>query len=246
MANKLLTDNLSAPLGSVTAARIDINCGPGHLAIDGLTGGEPVLASGALQYLEKQGLPAQSLDSSKGQATLRLKAKGTGGGGFRWPWQACAGGAFAWRVHLNPGVSSDITAHSDGGDVKLDLAGMAVTRVKADTGGGNIDVVLPERAANLSVAARTGGGNVTVEVGSGMTGSSTINAESGAGNVVVRVPGGVAARVHATSGLGKVMVDSRFSKMDDNTYQSPGYDGAADRVEITVKSGAGNVSVNTK
>ena len=44
----------------------------------------------------------------------------------------------------------------------------------------------------------------------------------------------MAAKIHATSGLGKVIVDSRFSKIDDNTYQSPGYDGA------------GNVSVNTK
>jgi hypothetical protein len=41
-------------------------------------------------------------------------------------------------------------------------------------------------------------------------------------------------------------VDSRFSKIDGNTYQSPDYDGVADKVEITVNSGAGNVSVNTK
>jgi hypothetical protein len=31
-----------------------------------------------------------------------------------------------------------------------------------------------------------------------------------------------------------------------NTYQSPDYDSAANTVEITVNSGAGNVSVNTK
>ena len=56
----------------------------------------------------------------------------------------------------------------------------------------------------------------------------------------------IAARIHATSGMGKVIVDSRFSKIDGNTYQSPDYDVAADKVEITVNSGAGNVSVNTK
>ena len=132
-------------------------------------------------------------------------------------------GAIEWQVHLNPTVSYDITAHSGGGNVKLDLAGMAVTRVAADTGGGNVDVVLPDDAANLSVNARTG-----------------------AGNVVVLVPNGVAVRIHATTGLGKAIVGPQFSKIDDNTYQSPDYDGAANKVEITANSGAGNVEVNTK
>ena len=139
---------------------------------------------------------------------------------FRFPWAAC-NGATEWQIHLNPTVSSDITAHSDGGNVKLDLAGMAITRVSADTGGGNMEVVLPDNAADLSVTAK-----------------------SGAGNVVVHLPSGIAARIHATSGLGKVIVDSWFSKIDKNTYQSPDYDGAANKVEITASSGAGNVSVN--
>ena len=123
---------------------------------------------------------------------------------------------------------------------------MAVTRVSADTGGGNMHVVLPDNAANLSVTAKTGAGNVTVEIGSGITESNIVNANSGAGDVVVRIPSGVAARIHTTSGLGKVIVDSRFSKLDSHTYESPDYDGATDRIEITVKSGAGDVSVNTK
>ena len=100
---------------------------------------------------------------------------------------------------------------------------MAVTRVAADTGGGNMDVVLPEDAANLSVTAK-----------------------SGAGNVAVRVPSGIAARIHASTGLGKVIVDPKFNKTDMDTYQSSDFDSAANRVEITVHSGAGNVSVNTK
>jgi predicted membrane protein len=64
--------------------------------------------------------------------------------------------------------------------------------------------------------------------------------------VVVLVPSGIGAKIHATSGLGKVIVDSRFSQIDGNTYQSPDYDGAANKIEIVVSSGAGNVVVNTK
>jgi predicted membrane protein len=128
----------------------------------------------------------------------------------------------------------------------LNLAGMAVTRVSAETGGGNMDVVLPDNAADLRVTAKAGAGNVTVELGAGISGSAVLNAGSGAGNVAVRIPSGVAARIHATSGLGKAIVDPRFGKIDRATYQSPDFDSAADKVEITVHSGAGNVSVNTK
>jgi hypothetical protein len=95
------------------------------------------------------------------------------------------------------------------------------------------------------VAARTGGGNVTIEIASETTGSHAVDANTGAGNVVVGVPGGLAARVHARTGLGKVIVDSAFSRIDAHTYQSADYDAAPDKVEVTANSGAGNVSVMT-
>ncbi len=246
---KVLTQDLSEPLGGATSAKIDINRYSGDMTIDSLaTGGatDPVaemLASGTLFYLDSQEL-ARSANASSGQATLTLKtsARQTG---FRLPWVGCSDDTM-WQIHLNPGVPSDITAHSGGGNLKLNLAGMLITRLAADTGGGNVEVSLPGSAANLSVTAKSGAGDVTVEIGSGLKGSSTINATSGAGNVVIRLPGGIAARIHANSGAGKVIVDSRFSKIDEKTYQTPDYDSAADKVEISLDSGAGNVSVNTK
>ena len=222
MAKNVLTDHLSESLNGARTAKVNIHAGDGNLSIDRLTGGEQLLASGTLQYFENQGLPTRTLVSSNGQATLTLKGGGSRRPWFRLPWAAC-NGATEWQIHLNPTVASDITAHSDGGNVRLNLADMEITRLSADTGGGNMDVVLPDNAANLSVTAKTG-----------------------AGNVVVCIPSGVAARIHATTGLGKVTVDPRFSKTEDNTYQSPDFDSAADKVEMTVNSGAGNVSVNTK
>ena len=229
----VLTDSLSEPLNGATTAKFDINVGDGNLTIDRLTGGEQLLAGGTLQYLENQGLPTRTLVSFLDQATLTLKASSAGQPWFRLPWAAC-NAATEWLIHLNPAVSYDITARSDGGNVKLNLADMAVTRVSADTGGGNMDVVLPDNAASLDVTAKTGAGNLVVDIGRDITGNNTINANSGAGNVVVRIPSDIPARIHVTGGLGKAILVSRFGKIDDNTYQSPGYDGA------------GNVSVNTK
>jgi hypothetical protein len=245
MVQNVLSDTFSEPVNGATRACIEIKVGDGNLTIDGLGGGEPVLASGTLQYTEKQGVPARSVATSNGQARLALKASGRGGRWFRLPWAAC-NGATEWQVRLNPSISSDLTVHSDGGNLKLDLAGMTVTRVAADTGGGNVEVTLPDYASDLGVAAKTGGGGVTVEVGSGTRGSNTVEANSGAGNVVVRVPNGLAARIHAKSGLGRVIVDPQFSQLDDRTYQSPGYEDAADKIEIVAKSGAGNVHIEAK
>jgi hypothetical protein len=41
-------------------------------------------------------------------------------------------------------------------------------------------------------------------------------------------------------------MDPRFNQLDKDTYQSPDFDRAVDKIEITAKSGAGNVSVNSK
>jgi hypothetical protein len=245
MAGNVLTHNLSEPLNGAKSATVDIDAGDGNLTIDQLASGEPVLASGTLQYLEKQGLPSRSLNISNGQADLTLRGEEGAQPWFRFPWSAC-NGATEWQIHLNPNVQFAISAHSDGGNVKLDFTGMHITRIAADTGGGNMDVVLPDNAADLDVAAKTGAGNVTVDIGNGITGSSIVNAGSGAGNVAVHLPSGVAARIHASSGLGKVIVDPQFAKIDINTFQSADYDHAAIKIEITANSGAGNVSISTK
>jgi hypothetical protein len=245
MDTHVLTEKFSEPLEGATTAKIDIHVGDGNLMIDRLTGSEPVLASGTLQYLESQGLPTRSLISADSQATLTVSASSPKRPWFRLPWATC-NGATEWQIHINPTVLSDITAHSGGGNVKLDLTGLIVDSLSADTGGGNIDVALPDHAANLSVFARTGAGNVTVEIGSGSTGSNNVNASSGAGDVIVRIPSGLAARIHATTGLGKTIMDPQFSGIDKHTYQSSDFESAANTVEITAKSGAGNVIINTK
>jgi hypothetical protein len=241
---KVLTYNLSEPLCGATTAKIDIDTASGNLMIDTLTGGEPVLASGTLEYVENQRMPTRSVETSNGQATLTLKSTSIGRPLFHLPWSGCIAGT-DWQIHLNPNVQAEITAHSGGGNVKLDLAGMDVIHLAADSGGGNLDVILPDRAANLNVIAKTGGGNVTVEIGRGTTGSNVLNATTGAGNVEVRIPSGIVARIHATSGMGKEIVDRRFGSIDKHRYQSPEFDRAADKVEITVQRGAGNVIVNT-
>lgn len=221
-SSNVQTDTLAEPLNGITSAKLNIDTGDGNLTVDWLTGGEPLLAGGTLQYLETLGLPARTVTTLGEQATFLLKA---GEGPQRWinlPWEAC-NGATDWNIHLNPGVLFELAAHSDGGNVKLDLSGLALSSVSADTGGGNVEVNLPANESDLDVTAKTG-----------------------AGGVIVRMPEGTAARIHVKTGLGKVIVDPSFQKIDETTYQTPGYEDAGKKVEITAESGAGNVEVNIK
>ncbi len=240
---EVITEDLSAPMGSVTSASINLNRYSGNMAISALNGSEPLLASGKLPYLDKQEL-TRSVDTSSAQAILALKTSAKQAG-LRLPWVGCSDDT-EWLINLNPNLPSDLTAYSGGGVLKLNLAGMAITRLSAETGGGNVEAILPDNARNLSAAVKTGAGNITVEIGNGMAGSSAISASSGAGNVIVRVPGSLAALIHLTGGAGTAQIAPRFIKIDERTYQSPGYDQAGDRVEITASSGAGTLSVNTK
>jgi hypothetical protein len=221
MSKKVLTHTFSEPLCGAASMTVNIDPGDGNLVIDSLPGGEPVLASGTLQYLENKGLPTRSVETNKGPAAFSLKASG-GQPWLRLPWSGC-NGATEWHVHLNPAVAYDLKAHSDGGNIRLDLAEMTLARVSADTGGGNIDVALPGTAHHLDVTAK-----------------------SGAGNVSLRLPAGVAARIRATTGLGKVIVDPRYPQVSKDLYQSPDYDRAVVKAEITLSSGAGNVSVTAR
>lgn len=216
---KVLSQALSEPANGATSAKLDIHRYSGDLAIDRSTSGKQDLASGLLPYLENQEL-IRSADTINGQATLTFKTN-TKSSGFRLPWVGCNDDT-QWQIHLTPGVPFEITAYSGGGTMALNLTGMTISRVSAETGGGNVSVVLPDQAADLLVSAKTG-----------------------AGNVLVTVPAKIAAKIYIETGAGKVSLDPRFSKIDDKTYLSPGYDNAVNKADITIKSGAGNVTVET-
>jgi len=242
MAKKIINQGFSTPRNGAKTAKIEIDVSTGNLVFSSLPAGDPQLASGTMQYLEGQEKPIMSVASGKGQTDLSLRAANLGPKWSLLPWKACMG-ATNWTVNIHPEVIADIRAHSGGGNLQLDLEGMTLQKVSAETGGGNVDLSLPSDMDDFQVLAKSGGGNVKVKIGDRANGTSKVEVGSGAGNVTVTIPRNIAARIHAASGLGKVLIDSRFEKIGDKKYQSPDFEKAASKMEITVQSGAGNVEV---
>jgi hypothetical protein len=87
----ILTDNLSEPLDGATKAKFELDVGDGNLTVDWLTGGEPLLAGGELQYFGSQGQPTRTMTSFLGETTLSLRGGAAGQRWFRLPWAACNG-----------------------------------------------------------------------------------------------------------------------------------------------------------
>src|SRR5512143_2969292 len=99
MAKNLFTDEFSEPINGETRASIDIHAGDGNLTIDGLSSGEPVLASGSLEYFEDQGSPTRDLEVKDGEVCLSMRGSKDVRPRFRMPWAAC-NGATNWSIHL--------------------------------------------------------------------------------------------------------------------------------------------------
>lgn len=238
----LAMQELAEPLNAVHTSSLDLDLAEGNLAIDRLTGGEPLLAGGTMEYYEDGAMPTRTLTSMGGHASLALSVGSDPRRRWRPPWDACSA-ENDWLLHLNPSVAYEIAANTGGGNLDLDLSGLLVNRITAETGGGNAEIRLPNDAVNLSAAVKTGAGKIVVEIGRGTKGRNHVTLENGAGSAEILVPAGLAVKLAGTSGMGIIVVDPALLQTGKGTYQSADYDDNANRVTIEVSNGAGTVKV---
>ncbi|HUT17594.1 MAG TPA: DUF5668 domain-containing protein [Anaerolineae bacterium] len=127
-------------------------------------------------------------------------------------------GQQGWDLSLNRDVPLRLVIDAGVGDVAVDLRRMTLTEFMAHMGVGRTTVTLPER------------------------GTFEARLDNGVGEIVVRVPAGLPVRVHSSTGLGTVSVPSSYQR-DGDTYVSPGYVSAENRVELWVEIGIGLIQV---
>ena len=136
-----------------------------------------------------------------------------------WAW--FPGDSLDWDISLNRDVPISLDIDSGASASIFDLSELKVVDLDIDTGASSTEVTLPAKA-----------GNTRVDI------------DTGASSVVIRVPAGVAARLRLKTGVSSVSVDTaRFPRLDSGLYQSPDFETAANRADVTIDSGVGSIDI---
>lgn len=122
-------------------------------------------------------------------------------------------------LKLTDAVPVDLVVDAGVGQVTFDLTGIKLSSLKLKGGVGNVEVKLPDR------------------------GDYTVNADMGIGQLIVETPKSLEANVAFDGGISNADVPSRFKSKGESHWQTSGYEGARDRVDLTVKTGIGNFEV---
>ncbi len=128
--------------------------------------------------------------------------------------------ARVWDLALNGGVPMALELDLAVGKIDADLSGLDVGAAEVDVAVGNATVRLPSE------------------------GRAAVKVSVAVGNLVVEVPRGVEVRVRSGAALAGRSFPAGWTR-DGDTYTSPGYATAENRVELEVDVAIGNLTVRT-
>jgi len=207
-------EEATIPLEGAGRARVRIQHGAGRLDVDSSAGSGELVSGTFRGGLERR-------VKREGDAlTVEMHTPPHHFPFFMMPWSWGPGGPLDWSFGLNGEVPLSLDLQTGASDARLDLAELRVTDLRLQTGASATRLTLPANA-----------GHTRAEV------------HSGAASVSIRVPEGVAARIQIKSGMAGIAVDrDRFPRSGD-TYQSPDYETAPNRVDLYVETGVGSVDV---
>jgi hypothetical protein len=123
-----------------------------------------------------------------------------------------------WELALTGAVPIALTVDTGVGEALLDLTQVRLSRLQLDTGVGESTVILPP------------------------TGGYEARVNTGVGAATVRLPAGLPVRITVSRGLGGVSIPADFER-DGDVYTTAGFAAAAERVELRVSSGVGQIAV---
>ncbi len=210
---EMATYAISQPLQDATQAQVEIKAGAGTLNFGPLAASDHLVA-GEVKLRSNQRLDEKARTSGD-TAIYQLT---TSGPNFFLAPTVGKKAIEQWDLQLNPAIPTDLDIGTGVGDARVDLSRMSLTSLTLGVGVGNANIILPER------------GRLEVDVSGGI------------GKLTLRLPGGMAARVDAGSGIGKVDVRGDFKRRGE-IYQSPDYETAADRIDMKIHAGIGNIVV---
>jgi hypothetical protein len=123
-----------------------------------------------------------------------------------------------WDLRLTQTTPLRLAIEAGIGESTLDFTQLKLTDLDLKTGIGATTLTLPRE------------GHLQAHV------------QGGVGNTTLRIPAGVAVRIALDAGVGKVEVLGNYQRRG-NSYISPNFDSAANRVDLTASSGIGTITI---
>lgn len=154
-------------------------------------------------------------------------------------WHGFATGRDVWRLTLPTSRIDDLSLVVNAGEGEIDLAGADLGNLDLTTNAGRTTVVLAETTLS-SISGTVNAGRLSVELPSAVDASGSMVVNAGALDVCV--PDEVGLRVRHTGELGSTTYNDQ--EQDGRVWQSPDYESAAHRIDLTVTVNFGSVNIN--
>ena len=216
---------LQVALDGARSAEVTLTLAAGRVRV---TSGAPAgtLADGQVRFGGNDE-PSVDVRDSGGVRQVKLSSRGRDCGPGCWTRRT----GEEWDVRLSTAVPIDIRVDSGAASLDLDLRELHITKFSFNTGASSTAVAMPRPQGNVE---------------------SEFNI--GAASLELTIPEGVEARIKVESGLSAVHVpEDRFIRtgsskqvpglFTDSEYSTPGFDGAADRLDIRIAGGASSVVI---
>jgi hypothetical protein len=205
--------------------QVDLNCG--ELTVTPATGSTWTVAGS-----DSNGKGPDITSSAD-----RLRIRSTERGGF-----GIDGSGQRWQVSLPTDPVMGLGVSVNAGSGRVDLTGAHVSGVSASVNAGDIKLDLSGSIGLGSISGSANAGSLSVSLpASSVTGSVSANA----GSIELCVPAGVGLRLRASdSALGSNNFGSRGLVKNGQTWTSPGFDSATNRIDISTSANLGSITLN--
>ncbi len=155
-----------------------------------------------------------------------------------------AAGGSTWQIELPRGVAVAMEVSVNAGSGRLNLSGMAVPSLDASVNAGDARIDLSGARDSGRVEASVNAGSLVMLLpvpADTLRGSLVVNA----GSASVCAPDGVALRFRGGDrALGSTNFGDRGLARSGDTWSTPGFDGAATRIDLSVSANLGSITLD--
>ncbi|MCA9912194.1 MAG: hypothetical protein KC496_02545 [Anaerolineae bacterium] len=237
-----------SPIGTANSARVKIDFSVGKAFLQAAEAGTENLLEAHLKHVGEIEFSEEGDDVKT--VTLKQQEKpGFSAAPFQRGFRALANrDDLEWSISLAPGIPLSLDVDGGVGPTQMDLTGLRVRKVDADTGVGTLTLVLPEQTEKMDVEVDGGVGQTKIFIPNNTI--VDLDVDAGVGATEITIPPNAAVQIKANNGLGSVSVPKSLQRIDKpefmemgGVWQSPGFDLAERKITIRYDGGVGQLTV---